>query len=343
MQYQVRQVYPFDKASQKQVLALLQGEGITVDRNLDYTAALFNEQNQMVATGSFFRNTLRCLAVRGDMQGEGLLGSLISHLREELALRGVFDVFLYTKHQAARFFTDLGFHTLAEVKPQLVFMESSATAFSQYLRTISQGAVKAKRVAAIVMNANPFTLGHQYLAEQAAAQCDVLHLFIVREDISAFPFVVRERLVKAGTAHLKNIIYHDTGPYIVSSATFPSYFLPDSEEATIAQARVDTAVFGKIAQALHINLRFVGDEPLSFATNLYNQTMAKDLPDLGAELHIIPRRQDLAGEVISATRVRKLLQSGDLDGLRALLPETTLQFLQSQEGSEVIARMNQAR
>jgi [citrate (pro-3S)-lyase] ligase len=38
------------------------------------------------------------------------------------------------------------------------------------------------------MNANPFTLGHRHLVEQAAARCDALHLFVVREDASFFPF-----------------------------------------------------------------------------------------------------------------------------------------------------------
>ena len=72
------------------------------------------------------------------------------------------------------------------------------------------------------MNANPFTLGHQYLVETAAASCDLLHLFIVSEDSSLVPFSVRKKLVMEGTAHLKNICYHESGPYIISSATFPS-------------------------------------------------------------------------------------------------------------------------
>ena len=58
------------------------------------------------------------------------------------------------------------------------------------------------------MNANPFTLGHQYLVEKAAAENDLLHLFIVSEDASLVPFKIRKQLVMKGTAHLKNICYH---------------------------------------------------------------------------------------------------------------------------------------
>ena len=47
--------------------------------------------------------------------------------------------------------------------------------------------MEAPKVAAIVMNANPFTLGHQYLVEKAAAENDLVHLFMVSEDASLFP------------------------------------------------------------------------------------------------------------------------------------------------------------
>ncbi len=49
---------------------------------------------------------------------------------------------------------------------------------------------------AIVMNANPFTLGHLYLAEYAAARCHILHVFVVEEDRSIFPFPIRLELVR---------------------------------------------------------------------------------------------------------------------------------------------------
>ncbi len=64
------------------------------------------------------------------------------------------------------------------------------------------------------MNANPFTLGHQYLVEKAASECDTLHIFIVSEDASLVPFPVRKKLVLEGTCHLPNVICHDSGPYL---------------------------------------------------------------------------------------------------------------------------------
>ena len=339
MDYEIRRIYPFDRAEQEKLLSLLAREGISADRNLDYTVGLYDVGGQLAATGSYYKNTLRCLAVDGERRGEGLLNIVVSHLTGELAARGVFDVFLYTKAEAAKYFRDLGFYPVAEVGRQVVFMENSKSAFPGYLAKLAEKKAPGERVAAIVMNANPFTLGHQYLAEKASSECHALHLFIVREDVSAFPFTVRERLIREGTAHLKNLVYHDTGSYVVSNATFPSYFIQDSEEVTRAHARVDAAVFGKIAETLGIRVRYVGDEPFSFATNLYNQVMAECLPEYGVALKVIPRREDGGSTPISASRVREMMKAGALEPLRQLVPKTTYEYLASPEGLALAASM----
>ena len=91
--------------------------------------------------------------------------------------------------------------------------------FPNYLKAL-ENTKKDGISAALVMNANPFTLGHQYLAETAAAACGTLHLFVLSEDASLASFAVRKKLVKEGVAHIPNVVLHDSGPYIISSATF---------------------------------------------------------------------------------------------------------------------------
>lgn len=114
-------------------------------------------------------------------------------------------------------------------------MENRRTGFADYLKklqteTSQSPAAKAvsllanPRTGAVVMNANPFTLGHRWLVEYAASKVDLLHVFIVSEDVSLVPLSVREQLVREGTADLGNLVYHQTGPYMISNATFPSYF-----------------------------------------------------------------------------------------------------------------------
>ena len=222
--YIITQIRQADKYGNHLVDELLAAEGIRRDANLDYTCGMYDDEMNLIATGSCFGNTLRCMAVSHTHQGEGLMNSIVSHLIEVQFSRENTHLFLYTKCDSARFFGDLGFYEIARINGQIVFMENKRTGFSSYLNSLEKQKESAPRIAALVMNANPFTLGHQYLVEKAASENDILHLFIVSEDASLVPFSVRKKLVMEGTAHLKNIRYHDSGPYIISNATFPSYF-----------------------------------------------------------------------------------------------------------------------
>lgn len=327
MAYTISQVSLSDRRGLAQVDALLEREGIRRDRNLDYLCAAYDEDDRIVATGSCFGNTLRCLAVSGDHQGEGLLNQVVGRLMEVQCARGNLHLFLYTKVDTAGFFGDLGFYEIARVEGTLVFMENRREGFQSYLKALSASR-REGRSAALVMNANPFTYGHQYLAETASSACDTLHLFVVSEDASLFPFAVRKRLVQAGVAHLPNVALHDSGPYVISRATFPSYFLKDEAAVIEGQARLDLAVFVRIARELNVAVRYVGEEPASQVTGLYNQIMAEELPKAGIACVVVPRRE--AGNApISASRVRACIKAGDHAALRALVPPSTLDYLDS--------------
>ena len=346
--YTVSQILPSDSYGMKQVTDLLIQEGIRLDGNLDYTCGIYDEDYNVIATGSCFGNTLRCFAVSASHQGEGLLNEVISHLIQYQAERGNFHLFLYTKIASAKFFGDLGFKEIARVQDTLVFMENRSGGFASYLQGLKKETLtqkgdfdaSGKKIGAIVMNANPFTLGHQYLAEKAAAACDLLHVFIVSEDASLVPFTVRKRLVMEGTAHLSNIVYHDSGPYIISSATFPSYFLKDQAAVIDGHARLDLAVFTRIADALGINCRFVGEEPASQVTGIYNQVMEASLPAAGISCIVIPRKAQADGKKpISASTVRTCLHDGNWEALEDLVPPTTLSYFRSPEAEPVMKKI----
>jgi len=184
-----------------------------------------------------------------------------------------------------------------------------------------------KHVGSIVMNCNPFTLGHQYLIEYASKQVDVLIIFVVEENKSYFKFEDRIELVKQGTAHLDNVYVVPSGKMIISTVTFPGYFLKDTPEAVGLDTSLDVSIFGEyIAKAFGIKTRFVGEEPLDIVTRNYNESMKKILPLHGIELVVIPRKE-MGESVISASRVRKLLESKDFEGISELVPETTYKFL----------------
>lgn len=375
--YFITEVSTRDYNTKEQIHSLLETEGIHKDKHLDYTCAMFDETMNVIATGSCFSNTLRCLAVSSEHQGEGLMNQIIAHLISIQFIRGNTHLFLYTKTESAPFFSSLGFYEIANIKNQIVFMENRRNGFASYLKNLQQESqilpqfkkitteiqslspeqapVTAaihpeKKIAALVINANPFTLGHQYLIEKASRENDILHLFIVEEDASLIPFTVRKKLVLDGTAHLNNIIYHDSGSYIISNATFPAYFQKDDKAVMKSHAELDLAIFIKIAKDLHITKRYIGEEPFSEVTQIYNTIMAEKLPESGIGCTIIPRKEFICSTQenrsdylpISASLARQAIKDRNFKLLEQLVPETTLQYFKSKEAFSVIQTIDAA-
>lgn len=338
--YYISEIRPSDRQATEEMHALLAAEGIRPDANLDYTVGLYDDNGVLAATGSCYANTLRCLAVSGGRQGEGLLAKILTHLIDYQMRRGNSHLFVYTKTDKAFFFTDLGFTEIARVDGLVSFMENRRDGFASYLKRLAEQR-REGRAAALVMNCNPFTLGHRWLAEKAAAENDTVHLFVVSEDRSFFPFKDRYELVRKGCADLKNIVLHETGSYMISSAVFPSYFLEDDQTVIRAQAKLDVTLFKKIAAALGVSARYVGEEPFSKVTRIYNEIMSEELPLAGIACVIIPRKEE-SGEPISASRVRALLREDNLEAVRAKVPETTFDYLTSPAGREVIEKLKAA-
>ena len=186
-----------------------------------------------------------------------------------------------------------------------------------------------------------FDPGWRQALERAAAENDWVHLFVLSEDVSLFPFAVRKKLVAEGTAHLSNVVLHDSGPYIISAATFPSYFLKDEDKIIRTHAALDLALFSSIAQSLGITRRYVGEEPASHVTSLYNAIMARELPARGVDCVILPRFET-AGVPVSASTLRKAIQAGDWDAVRPLVPETTWAYLRSPAAGPVLEAIRTA-
>lgn len=335
--YIISKIYKSDIKTFIKIDTLLASENIRKDKNLDYTCAIFDDDMNVIATGSCFKNTLRCLAVSKKYQGEGLMNEIISHLIDFQFSNGVTHLFLYTKNSSAKFFKDLGFFEIINIENQLVFLENKKNGFKNYLSKLSEETnINGNSIAAIVMNANPFTLGHQFLIEKAASENDILHLFIVSEDSSLVPFKIREKLIKLGTSHLKNICYHTTDSYLISSATFPSYFQKDETAVIESQANLDIMIFKEISKKLGINRRYVGEEPNSLVTNIYNEIMIRELPKNNIECIVIDRKKDINNEIISASTVRQAIKDNNIEYIKNLVPQTTYNFFTSDEAKEII-------
>lgn len=182
----------------------------------------------------------------------------------------------------------------------------------------------------IVMNCNPFTMGHRYLIELAASQVDRLYVFVVQEDKSFFKYDDRFEMVKQGTSDLKNVKVVSSGKFIISSLTFPEYFMKDYVKEKNFDVSMDVETFCKyIAPPLNIKKRYAGEEPFDPVTKNYNENMSRILPKYGMEFCEIPRLALDETHVINATEVRRLLKERDFKTIKEYVPQSTLDILVS--------------
>ena len=280
----------------------------------------------LIATGSRTGNLLKYIAVDPARQGEGLLAKVLTALRQEAFREGHSQLFLYTKPRNEPLFADLMFYPVAQTGDVLL-MEDRRDGIGQFIRRLPAETHSGK-VGAAVMNCDPFTLGHQYLVETAAKACDHLYIFVLSEDQGHFSASDRLEMVRRGTAHLNNVTVLPTGPYLISSATFPTYFLKDRDQADRIHCQLDVEIFARhFAPAFSITTRFVGTEPLSPLTQQYNVILKSQLPSRGIRVEEIPRLTQ--GNVpVSASAVRAALAAGDLLAVKNLVPQTTFAYLE---------------
>ena len=296
--------------------ALLAQTGLA-DETEGCRIALLWDGEQLVATGAREGNLLKCIAVDAARQGEDLTAQILTALREDAFADGHRHLFLYTKPRNRILFSSLFFYPVIQAG-EVLLMESRKNGIAEFLAQLPPPVI-GERIGAAVMNCNPFTLGHRYLIETAAKECDHVYIFLLSEDKSKFSAHDRMEMARLGTAHLPNVTVLPTGPYLLSAATFPTYFLKDRDRAQEARCLLDIAVFERyFIPHFHITHRYVGTEPFSLLTARYNEALKAHLT---IPLREIPRLE-LEGQAVSASAVRT-----DLSQCQALLPETTYRYL----------------
>lgn len=309
---------------QEQWDSFLRRMGLHPDEQLQQTVLVW-EDDELIATGSRQENLLKCIAVDPSHRGEDLTATVLTQLRTQAFGQGYRHLFLYTKPKNRMMFSSLFFYPVAQTEDVLL-MENRRDGIKSFLQGLPVGP-KGARVGAAVMNCNPFTLGHRYLVETAAKECDRVYVFVLSEDKSRFSAADRMEMVKRGTADLENVTVLPTGPYLISSATFPTYFLKDREQAGLVQCQLDIQVFLRhYVPHFGITHRYVGTEPLSPMTRQYNEAL-RQLEEHGIVLRELPRLEK-GEEPVSASAVRKLMEQDDRSRLQTLVPKTTWRYLQ---------------
>ena len=309
---------------ESRVRSFLTAQGLRYEPG-DFTVVVRDAEGNVAATGSLAGKVLKCIAVDERLRGEGLTAPVMTALRARAFEKGLRRLFLFTKPKNGSMFRDFGFYPVSHTSDMLL-MENTRSGISDFAASLDRGPQGGVH-GAVVANCNPFTLGHRYLAERAAASCDTLHLFILSEDQSAVPADVRFSLARQGVSDLKNVLVHPTSDYLISSVTFPTYFLKDEQKAGEAAGRLDLTVFcDYFVPALSLTRRFVGQEPFCPVTAAYNRLMHEMLPPRGVEVVEISRLEK-GGCAVSASRVRQLWKEKKWDELRPLVPDGTYRYL----------------
>ena len=331
----ILELHPTIPRQRRQIEMFLQTNGLRYD-DVDYYAAIVDESSdEMIAGGGLKGSVIKCVAVADGHKGEAVANVIVSHLIAKANAEGCQCVKLYTKPANRQLFESLSFRLIAE-SPNAILMETGVGGIEKYSEELRVKSEELKNdesvvsnarkpIGVIVMNANPFTLGHRFLVEQSSELVERLYVVVVREDCSMFSYNERKAMVSQGVRDIGNVVVVDGSDYAVSAATFPTYFLKQLSDATDTQIILDLDLYRRrIATALGATIRFFGSEPTDPLTRRYNELMHQQLGE--EHVHEIQRKQQ-EGSAISASRVRKAMMKGCLWDAIQLVPPTTIPYI----------------
>jgi len=313
------------------------------EKNIDYSLIIKNEKDDIIATCSKSKNVIKCLAIDYDYQGYGISPILINKIIDKIFEEGFSHFFAFTPDKNTDIFESLGFNKVFSTNSISLF-ENGVYKISHYLdKLYKKHSMDDDEKGALVMNCNPMTLGHLYLINYACQNSKEVLLFIVEEDKSVFSFKDRMNIIRETTKDLNNLKIMESGDYIISFATFPTYFLKEMDERIKIYTEMDVGIFGKyFSSKFNIKRRYIGKEPFDNVTNTYNSAMKDTLPFFGVDVVEIDRLK-IDDNIVSASLVRKLISDDKLKEACRYLPEATISFLNSHAGREIITRIKDGK
>lgn len=315
----------FLQEEKNKVISFLRTFDLLYDKDINKTFYIENDED-IIGTISISDYIIKDLAVSPLYQGENIASILINHVINYFVNNNIYNYQVFTKKEYKEKFLSLNFRLLIETD-KLVMLEGGVNSIEESLQKIKKQLDirfapldETSDIAAVVINGNPVTLGHEYLVERASKNHLMVVVFIVEEDKSDFSFVERLSMAYLTFHKYSNVYVLPSTKYIVSKLTFPSYFLK-SDEVEEELSRVDALIFKKyFMKELFIKKRYIGTEAVSKMTT-YNKVLKDELKEA---IEIVDRCM-LDGEVISARKVRNLLKEGNItEALKYIPNETSL-------------------
>lgn len=328
------EIYKSNKRDVEQIRGFLLKHGVNYD--FPEKTYVIRDKGKIIATGSVDGNILKYFYADDEYKGQGLMTIIYNSLLSYLIENGRDSFFVFTKPKNTNIFKSLGLDEVCSTEKVSLF-EGGLLNYKKWIEKVKNliNIKKHGKRGAIVMNCNPMTLGHKYLIEESLKEVDDLIVFIVEEDKSVFPFLDRINIVKEELKHYKNIRVIPGGPYIISQATFPTYFLKEEDDFLKVYTELDGSIFAKkIAKDLEIDIRFLGTEPSDPVTLEYNKSLRKILEKNNIEVNIIERMK-LNEKIVSASYVRDLISKGRNEDAFKFLPKSTIDYLTSDMGKTI--------
>lgn len=300
---------------------------------------VIRDNGEIIATGSASGNILKYFFAKCTYSGQGAIGIIYNSLLEYIIEKGYNSYFIFTTPNNKAIFESLGLNEVYSTN-SVMLLEGGFYNYNKWISNVKGiiGDKKAKR-GAIIANCNPMTLGHKYLMNKALEEVDELIIFIVEEDLSIFPFEARYSIVSNEFKGNDNVKVIKGGPYIISRGTFPTYFIKQKDKMLDIYTELDAKIFAyKIANDLEIDIRFLGSEPKDEVTLAYNKSLKAILDEKDIGIKIIQRIEE-GNMPISASYVRYLIKENRMEEAYEILPKSTIEFLNSEDGIDVINKI----
>ncbi len=304
---------------------------LKLDSNLTKTLYIENDKNEIIGTISCQDYIIKDLAVDQTYQNENISNLLINELLNYFRINNIYNYQVFTKPEYINVFISFGFKEIVKTD-KVIMLEGGAYFIEDKINEIKNtlnnrfGYLDVNSdLAAIVINGNPITNGHMYLIEEVSRLHKMVVLFVVEEDKSEFTFQERFSMAYLSTMRLGNVCVIPSSKYIVSSLTFPSYFLHSENEVTEQYSKIDALIFKNyFMKQLYIKKRYVGSE-INPKMVCYNKILEEILVK---QLTII-NRLTIDGEIVSASKVRYLLKNNFVDEALKYVPKEIALILKS--------------
>jgi len=298
---------------------LLKRNDLVYEEDIDITFIAIDKE--IIGTISLSDNVIKCMSVDEEYRGKGVSLLLLNQVIKYLETEKIYHYFAYSKNNNKDIFISLGMRDIVSTDGVTLF-EGGINRIDTYLKDMKREYGLTKEYSSIVMNLNPLTNGHLYLIEKASKENDNVIVFVVEEDKSDFPFEFRYELCKKVASRFDNVVVLPSTMYMISRATFSTYFIKDHAEVNKLFAKIDFKIFTDyFAKIFNITSRYIGTEPICKITKAYNEVML----DSDFDIKLVERIKH-NDNYISASIVRKLLKE-DVSLVKDYVPIETYEML----------------